>query len=301
MRKNKKMWLPGLLAFLPLAGCALDERTGQTDQAVLGDHGLTDQDAHYGFGGLAGNSAELAVIIPGVKQNKLATLETDYNAMRTAYGLATCTTAGGCLRIVDDQGNAVTQNLDDSHREDATWALAFLGAESPSAHLTLIVPRDTTATKAKQAVQWAVGQTSIKGAAFGYAIPSGGADQAAITTSLSNRSSFVVAAPTGALDSSLVVRVGGTVYTGAGADAVWSGSPGNGDIMTVMKDIPGQFDGAAVSAFSSIPAGVGMILSRLDNQSNGTIATRTVLLAASAVHFTSVPSGSKVFKDGGSL
>lgn len=301
MRKNKKMWLPGILAFLPLAGCALAEGTSSTTQPVLGDHSITDQDTHYNYGGLTGNSTELALVIPGVKANQLATLESDFNAMRTAFGLATCTTAGGCFRVVDDQGNALTLNTDDSKRQEATWGLAHLGAESPNARLTLIVPRDATSAKAKLAVQWAVSQAAIKGAAFAYVIPSGTADQAAITTALAGRTSFVIAAPAGALDSTLVVRVGGTTYTGGGADSVWIGSPGAGDVMSLMQNIPGTFNGSAVPAFSSVAAGVAMIVGRLDNQSSGTIATRAILNAASGTHFNTVVGGSKVFKDGSSL
>lgn len=289
----------GLIWVATAPGCALDEPTGATEQAVVGDHGWPDQISHYGYTGLSGFSArKLGVILPGIKASKVAQLEADLTTIRATFGASPCTVASACLKVVDENGNVVSSNTDDSRREDATWALAALSSLSPSSPLVLIVPTTTTGAKAATAISTAVGATlALNAAAFGYTLPAADPAQTTIDTTLGAHTAFVLAGPAGGLTSTRVVQVGASTYTGAGTDTVWVGSPGNGDVMSVAKGIPGTFDGLAVSSFDSMPAAVAMIIARLANQPTN-VATRAVLNAAAASHFTSVPSGSKVFKDG---
>jgi hypothetical protein len=266
-----------LLVTVPLAfaACGVDSLSA-TEQALSTDpHSLPGQQARYGLLDATGfGTNRVAVVFDGI--NDKTAFETDFNNLRAALGLGSCTQASGCLKLVNQTGGS-TLPSDDSKRADAALTAASLAAGSPNAQVTVIVPssRSTSDLTAALTTMYAPAQ-SIAGAVFAFG-PAAPSDQGAITTLISGHSAIPVGSLAGLYSSGLVVQVEPTQISPiTGADLSWFAPTVTPDVGALGHNIL-RPDGSSVD---SEIAPVGIIM--------GSGMTRAQINALPAGDFTAV-------------
>lgn len=265
--------------------------------AATGD--WSDQISHYGFSGDTGDSGDKFAVLVG-KITDLTTLDSDLTA---TLGFS-CTHLNGCYVARARNGAATglpTGTNDPQAMDDAVSALAAIKLAAPDAQLALLIGTAKDGTNLGIQVATGLSAVSADVAVFTYGIPSNDTNQSTISTFFTG-SAIVPVAAVGMITYTGVIPVGGTTYTGGGADTVWGSSPGNGLVMSRMSQIPRTKGGSAVT-LDSVPWGVAAVAGRLDNETDGFgPATKADLQAAISghfsTHFTAVSGGSPVFKDG---
>lgn len=282
-----------------MGGCALDEQTGATDQALTGDHSPADQVQHYGETGLTGFSTDvLGVIQYGVAQSQIPQLVADLNAERAKIG-ATPLVLGSTIKVIDENGNPLTGFwTNDAQRAEATMGLVAASALDRSAKLVLVVPRDSAPNRVPTGIAKLASPTfGAKAATIGYGASPTDPAQSALASVLTANPSFVAFGFVGDWSSPLMVRVGGSDYSAGTADVVFS-EPSPADILSQMHQIPGTFSGAPFTSDLRVFP-IAYEMGRLANQ-GPTCATRAQLLSAAPTHFAPVTGSTSrgVFIDG---
>lgn len=279
MKNLKKLWL-GAAAAAPLL-------IPHAAHAATGD--FAEEQTHYGFSGLAGQGDPLAVV--GAKVANLSQLESDVQGI-TGFE---CSRSNGCLVVKDRDGleNNLPSTDDADERHKVALAIAGILLAAPDSQILFMDGLQKDSNNLSPSIT-NLHSFGVKGFVPTYTIAAG--SQGTITTYLSNHTDIIGVAPTGYLTSSLVIQVGGTTYTTGNADTVWAGSPGNGDVMSRMDDIPVPWG----TTMDSPEWGAAVVLGRVENQSGGP-ATRQTVLNASSARFNFPTGGSKVFKDGQQL
>jgi subtilase family serine protease len=211
-------------------GNIIDGKPNLSPNVTPSGYGPTDLYGAYGLSpakGAPGTGATIAIVDAYGYTNA----EKDLNAYRSQYGLGTCTTTSGCLRIVNQNGGASLPRMDVSWAQEQALDLDMASAMCPNCKIVLVQATNSYLSSLATATKTAANLGAV------VISNSYGGDEAGTTSyeSAWNHSGKAVTVSTGdygygvqfPASSPHVVAVGGThlVRSGTGwAETAWSGA-----------------------------------------------------------------------------
>jgi len=203
---------------------------GATPQAISGKTPADIQDA-YKLAGLSAGGRTVAIVDAYGYPNA----ERDLGVYRAQWGLSACTTANGCLRIVNQTGATTPPRFDIGWAGEQALDLDAVSAACPSCKILLVQASSASFADLGTAVNTAARRTGVVAISNSY----GGGDVADSSYGAAyNHQGIAVTASTGdngyqggsfPASSHYVTAVGGTSLVKAGntrgwSETVWSGS-----------------------------------------------------------------------------
>jgi subtilase family serine protease len=161
-------------------------------------------------------------------------LERDLTIYRNYYGMPACTTANGCLKIVDQTGGTSLPRTDVGWSQEQALDVDAVSAACPACHILVVQAKTSSFANLGAAVNTAAKQSGVVAISNSY----GGGDAPDSTYGkYYNHPGIAVTASTGdngyqggsyPASSSYVTAVGGTTLqmsgTTRGSETVWSGA-----------------------------------------------------------------------------
>jgi subtilase family serine protease len=190
----------------------------------------TQLQAAYGLSGANGGGRTVAIVDAYGYPN----LERDLTIYRKYYGLPDCTTANGCLRIIDQNGGTNYPRADLGWSQEQSLDVDAVSAACPTCHILVVQAKTASFANLGAAVNTAARQPGVVAISNSY----GGSDLADSTYgSYYNHPGIAITASTGdngyqgasyPASSSYVTAVGGTTLHMSGntrqGETVWSGA-----------------------------------------------------------------------------
>ena len=163
-------------------------------------------------------------------------LERDLGVFRSYYGLSACTTANGCLRVINETGGTSLPSMNTGWAQEQALDVQTVSAACPDCKIVVVEASSTSFADLGTAVNTAAKQPGVVAISNSY----GGGDAPDSTYgSYYNHAGIAVTASTGdngyqggsfPADSSYVTAVGGTTLKAASGttrgwtESAWSGS-----------------------------------------------------------------------------
>jgi len=124
------------------AGIELNGKVNAAPKAVPAGFGALDLRAAYSLGAApAQNTVPSGALIAIVDAYGYKNAEADLAVYRAQYGLPPCTTANGCLKIVDQNGGTNLPREDTGWAQEAALDLDMASAACPSCKIVLVQAR----------------------------------------------------------------------------------------------------------------------------------------------------------------
>ena len=186
--------------------------------------------AAYGLTGSSSGGNTVAIVDAYGYTN----LEADLAVYRNQFQLPACTTANGCLKILDQNGGTSLPRMDVGWAQEQALDVDAVSAACPDCHIVVLQAKSASIVNLGTAVNTAAGLTGVVAISNSY----GGGDLSdASYGSYYNHPGFAVTASTGdngyrggsfPASSSYVTAVGGTSLSMNGttrvSETVWSGA-----------------------------------------------------------------------------
>jgi subtilase family serine protease len=235
--------------------------------ALPAGYGPADLASHYAITGTSTATTTIAILDAGVDPN----ISSDLATYRSTYGLPACTTANGCLKLVNFNGGAQPApqrsgngaNIEEQIAVETSLDMDLASAACPSCHLLEVsVPftagvtdSNTSTGEFAQGVATAAG-LGAKAISISYGYTETAGNTSGTTLANMNKPGVAITVSTG--DSGFnggthqdwpsnlptVIAVGGTTLPASGAETAWSG--GGSGCETAFARATGQ--PAAVTA-----------------------------------------------------
>jgi subtilase family serine protease len=217
--------------------------------------------AAYGLGGASANGRTVAIVDAYGYPN----LERDLSTFRSYYGLSACTTANGCLKIVDQTGGTKYPRANTGWDQEQSLDVDAVSAACPSCHILVVQAKSTSFADLGAAVNQAAKTPGVVAISNSY----GGGDAPDTTYgSYYNHAGIAVTASTGdngykggsfPASSSYVTAVGGTTLHMSGttrqSETVWSGAGSGCSTYNTALAAASSFDtGCAKRAMADVAA-----------------------------------------------
>ena len=187
----------------------------------------TQLKAAYGITGTSGAGRTVAIVDAYGYPN----LERDLSVYRSYYGMPSCTTANGCLRIVDQNGGSNLPRTNTSWDQEQALDVDAVSATCPDCHILVVQASSNSLANLAAAVNQAAKTAGVVAISNSY----GGGDSA--ENAAYNHPGIAITASTGdngfqggsyPASSAFVTAVGGTTLTMSGSTRVsetaWSGA-----------------------------------------------------------------------------
>ena len=190
----------------------------------------TQLQAAYGLNGTSGAGRTVAIVDAYGYPN----LERDLTIYRNYYGMPSCTTANGCLKIVDQNGGTSLPRTDVGWSQEQALDVDAVSATCPDCHILVVQAKTASFANLGAAVNQAAKTAGVVAISNSY----GGGDAPDTTYgTYYNHPGIAVTASTGdngyqggsyPASSSYVTAVGGTSLKMSGttrvSETVWSGA-----------------------------------------------------------------------------
>jgi subtilase family serine protease len=220
------------------ANCHALKLVDANGQAVASPNAATpsgkspaDIQSAYKLTGLSSGARAVAIVDAYGYPNA----ERDLGVYRSQFGLSSCTTANGCLRIIDQNGGTNLPRINVGWAQEQALDLDAVSATCPDCRIVLVQAKSASFADLGTAVNTAAKQAGVVAISNSY----GGGDAPDTTYgSYYNHPGIAVTASTGdngyqggsyPASSSYVTAVGGTSLTAASnargwTESVWSGA-----------------------------------------------------------------------------
>jgi subtilase family serine protease len=186
--------------------------------------------AAYGLTGTSASGRTVAIVDAYGYPN----LERDLSTFRAQYGLGACTTANGCLRILDQNGGSSLPRFNLGWAQEQSLDVDAVSAACPSCHIVVVQASSASFANLGAAENTAAKQSGVVAISNSY----GGGDLSDATYgSYYKHAGIAITASTGdngyqgasyPASSSYVTAVGGTTLHMSGtnrvSESVWSGA-----------------------------------------------------------------------------
>ncbi|MEO5710214.1 MAG: hypothetical protein ABIQ59_10380 [Nocardioidaceae bacterium] len=196
-----------------------------------------------------------------------ANLERDLGTYRSYYGLSACTTAGGCLRIIDQNGGTSLPRFNTGWAGEQALDVDAVSAICPDCKIIVVQAKSASIADLGTAVNTASKQVGVVAISNSY----GGGDLSDATYGANyNHPGIAVTASTGdngyqggsfPASSSYVTAVGGTsLFAASGTtrgwtESAWSGAgSGCSTVNTALAAAAGSNTGCAKRAIADVSA-----------------------------------------------
>ena len=217
----------------------------------------------YKLAGLSSGGRTVAIVDAYGYTN----LEKDLATYRSTFGIAPCTTANGCLRIMDQSGGTSLPRMDTGWAQEQALDVDAVSAACPDCKILVVQARTASFANLGAAVNTAARQPGVVAISNSY----GGSDAADSTYgTYYNHPGIAVTASTGdngyqggsyPASSSYVTAVGGTsLVASAGStrgwsESVWSGAGSGCSTYNAALSAAATFDtGCAKRAMADVSA-----------------------------------------------
>ena len=216
--------------------------------------------AAYGLAGQTASGRTVAIVDALGYPN----LARDLATYRTYYHLGDCTTANGCLKIIDQNGGTNLPRFNLGWAQEQSLDVDAVSAACPTCHILVVQAKSANFSDLSAAVNTAAKQAGVVAISNSY----GGGDLADATYGAAyNHSGIAITASTGdngyqgasfPASSHYVTAVGGTTLkmssTTRVSETVWSGA-GSGCSSTNVAVAPSSFNtGCAKRAMADVAA-----------------------------------------------
>jgi len=215
----------------------------------------------YGLGGASSSGRTVAIVDAYGYTN----LERDLTTYRDYYGMPACTTANGCLRIIDQNGGTSLPRVDLGWSQEQALDVDAVSAACPDCKILVVQAKSASFANLGQAVITASKQAGVVAISNSY----GGGDAPDSTYGVYyNHPGIAVTASTGdngykggsyPASSSYVTAVGGTTLKMNGttrvSESVWSGAGSGCSTYNAALAAAASFDtGCAKRAMADVSA-----------------------------------------------
>ncbi len=213
---------------------------GVRTAALPAGYGPADLQSAYGLTGATGGKGKTVAIVVAYNDPNAAA---DLAVYRSTYGLAACTVATGCLKIVNQSGGSSLPSNNASWGQEISLALDMVSANCPKCSILLVEATSATTANLATAVN-----TAASLGAVAISNPYSGSESSSELTYAASYSHAGVAITASSGDSGFgaevpaayatVVAVGGTTLSRApGTTRGWTetGLPGGGCSSYVAK------------------------------------------------------------------